>query len=369
MQPSLVVSVVGWSVLLAASPALAAAQFVGGAVPDWDQPYLYGPPISVGPGPDPTPGVADPFDAWCAPTAAANLIGHWEDFHGEPVGDGMAFPLTPAFGVTSWHDFELDQGRPASGPPGPLTDVGWYMDTSNSGDSTFGNPPHLGTFVQDTHLGLANLLNAISSGWNTGTRGTTFGLGTESGGGPAVPHPDAVSAFAEAVQEIDADRTLLITWQHWNAIASGVLLGGDPTREFFTFGGNPGTDPWGNDEDWDEPVDPKLTLGHVTTAVGYIQAGDPDDPGRDATGTMVGGPMPTDWVIVHDNVAATPRDVIVPLTLLEYGSPWLANTNAIRTPQIPSMRPALALVLAVALAALVLRRGIAADPAHPRPER
>ena len=37
------------------------------------------------------------------------------------------------------------------------------MDTNNLGDSTFGNAPHTGTFVKNTHDGLQNLLDPPSS--------------------------------------------------------------------------------------------------------------------------------------------------------------------------------------------------------------
>ncbi len=337
---------------LFAPQAFAVATFVAGPVPDWDQPYAYGPPIGVGPGPDPMPGAFSAFDAWCAPTAAANLIGHWEDALGEPIGDGMPFPLTPPYGPPPWHDYQLDMGRPPAGPPPAMvTDVAWYMDTNDSGDAVYGNPFHVGTFVENTHAGLATFLNTISSSWRTGTRAVSFGLGTESSGAPAMPHLSAASAFAEVMAEIDAGRTLLITWQHWDVLASGVLLGGDPSKEFYTFDPAPGSDPWGNDEDWDIPVDPKRTLGHVVTAVGYIAAGDPDDPGRDAMG-MVGGPVTTDWVIVRDNVPATPIDVIVPLTAMEYPAPWVANTNAIRDASVPALGLWGGLLIAGALLAI-----------------
>ena len=151
---------------------------------------------------------------------------------------------------------------------------------------------------------------------------------------------------------------MLVQWQHWNVIPSGLFLSGDPSFEFFTFGANPGSDiQWGTGEDWEEPLDPKLTLGHVVTVVGYLPAGDIADPGRDLTGTIVGVPvgdpnrLDTDWVIVHDNVPGTPTNVIVPLTALEFPSPWVANTNAIRD---PAPAPALGTGGLLMLAALLI---------------
>jgi hypothetical protein len=121
-------------------------------------------------------------------------------------------------------------------------------------------------------------------------------------------------------------------------------FGGD----YYTFNaGPPPADPWGNDEVWPEaPLDPQLNLGHTVTAVGYINAGDPDDP--NAPGN------PTDWVIVHDNVGGTARNVIVPLTATEYTAVWVANTNAQRVGDLPVPTPSMALGGRLTLVALLL---------------
>jgi hypothetical protein len=66
-------------------------------------------------------------------------------------------------------------------------------------------------------------------------------------------------------------------------------------------------------------------LGHAVTAVGYIPAGDVLDPGPTLQGIMA----PTDWVIVHDNWASTPRNVIIPFDFLNN---WVANTYAFPDP-------------------------------------
>jgi hypothetical protein len=86
-----------------------AATFVSGLVPDWNQPYRYGPPpggptdpLPVPPNP---PGAATQWNAWCAPSAAANLVGHWTDARGVPVADAFAFPSTTNWPLAaSWHD-------------------------------------------------------------------------------------------------------------------------------------------------------------------------------------------------------------------------------------------------------------------------
>ena len=71
--------------------------------------------------------------------------------------------------------------------------------------------------------------------------------------------------------------------------------------------------------------DGDLGLGHAVTAVGYIPQGDVLDPGPTLPGIMA----PTDWVIVHDNWASTPRNVIIPFDFLNN---WVANTYAFPDP-------------------------------------
>lgn len=341
----------------AAGLSHASAVFVPGDVPDWNQPYQYH-PLPAGPGPDPNPAGFDPFDAWCTPTSASNLLGHWEDVYGFPVSDHLPFPGSlPWPGPPLWHDWNLGDPRPAPGvaPVGIDGDLGWFMDTNNTGSTLRSNGFHIGTFLKDTHVGLAELLvqaASLTSGvgtWTTGTRAPSFALGLDSSGATATAHPTAASAFAEIKGEIDAGRTILVTWSNWN-IVPGPLLPPSGVGEasyggaFHTFlGGPPSPDPWGNGEDWEVPGDPGLYLGHVTTAVGYIVAGDPDDP--NAPGN------PTDWVIVHDNAVPTPRNVIVPLTASEYGTHWVGNTNANRVIPLPALGPFGLLVLCLALIA------------------
>ena len=72
----------------------------------------------------------------------------------------------------------------------------------------------------------------------------------------------------------------------------------------------------------------------MVTAVGYIQASDLDDIGYPPGDPS---PIPSDWVIVHDNVSATPRNVIVPLNSATF-THWIANTNVgLRPNSVPGI--------------------------------
>ena len=99
-------------VALLSADVRAAAVFVSGDVPDWEQPYRYsGGSPNGGPGPDPNPGSGtDPWDAWCAPTSGANLAGHWDDVRSVAVADGTAFPFSTVTwpNGASWQDYQAD---------------------------------------------------------------------------------------------------------------------------------------------------------------------------------------------------------------------------------------------------------------------
>jgi hypothetical protein len=334
------------------------ARVVNGLVPDWNQPYRYNPQSpNGGPGvvnPPPPPfGAARQWSAWCAPASAANLTGHWDDSHGAPVADGIAFSGSAvAWGAgSSWQDYLADgfarpafeTNAPASLPPSP-TDLGWYLDTNRGtpydppgvgtmGGYYFGNPPHIGTYLKDIDVGLRNYLNSrycpSGPGWDTGTAGRTFTNGCDSSGGPAQALTDPVGAFDQVKTEIDRNHTLLLSYKHWNLVAgqTAVLPSVGQSTEA-DYGGTYYV--WDNtpipanaeDEQW-MPDESAMSLGHVVTAVGYIPAGDLLDPGPSLGGQGLG--VPTDWVIVHDNWASTPRNVIIPY---DWAVNWVANTIA-----------------------------------------
>jgi hypothetical protein len=351
-----------WIANTTAKPWPTAAKYVKGLVPDWNQPYHYSanfqpPSPNGGPGPDPNNQAqpfkpADQWNDWCAPTSAANLAGHWADHHGAPVAD-----TTPFDGSTvawkagpSWQDYLADgfarpapQGAPGSLPV-PTTDIGWYMDSNLGvlfdapaagvmGGFFYANPPHVGTYLKDIRAGLQSYLNSrytvAGGGWDTGTEGKAFAAGMNPTGGPAQMLGDPVSAFNEVKSEINRDHTLILCFLHWN-------IGAAPTNSLSAIATNTESDfggtyyKWGStpgatnaeDEVWNM-YEGDLGLGHAVTAVGYIPQGDVLDPGP-ALGLGL-----TDWVIVHDNWASTPRNVIIPF---DFAGNWVANTYAFPDP-------------------------------------
>jgi len=332
-----------WCALLVAAvavPGQAANKYVSGLVPNWDQPYDYPDAYDAsGPGPDPNPGQPiNPWDAWCTPTAAAMMLGHWADVKGsantgdasadgnQGVAGGYAGAIWPA---VSWHDYTADgtNARPAPGGPTPgvgsATDIGWYMNTNNLGDAglTFRpGVPHVGTFVGNAAEGLNNFLTDRGSAL-AGNASTTYVNPVV--GGIGLP---AVLALIKG--EIDANRTVLGHFKWWvNPQAGAPGPGqGDGTEtgesDFEATGGFsdydfPSSNPGGgvDDEQWNGE-DGEEGLGHTVTIVGYSD---------DAAGNVT-------HLIAHDNWPATVRNVRVPVFQGQLPLPLNAVTTLVPEP-------------------------------------
>ncbi len=183
-QKSIVIGVVLIVAVFASvslSQAIVTTGWITGSAPDWDQPYDYGPPATVGPGGWPVPPAPAPWAAWCAPTSASNLVGYWEDGRGIAISDGFVFGATANYGVgADWHDYNLDGsvnrlGKAAALPtaPGPPADLGWYMDTNNGGTNLRGNGAHAGTYIKDMADAVGDYLSVWGTGWMAKTEGQT----------------------------------------------------------------------------------------------------------------------------------------------------------------------------------------------------
>jgi hypothetical protein len=307
------------------------AVYVPGLAPDWNQPYSYG---AAGPGADPNPlnpplPPPDQWDAWCAPTSAANLVGYVQDTLGKPIADGTAYQNTTAWGNASWHDYQADSGRPAPGAayPGSPTDLGWYMDTNRSGAIIGVNGAHTGTYVKDIQIGLQGFLTSIDAngGWQSRTQGRNWSMSSNNFLYFATPLGSEAAVFNDIKLQIDAGMPVVVSWLNWNLVATG-----DPDLQAFGTGESTNSgkyfhwvttsyphDETSLGEEWNG-VDTGMGLGHTVLAVGYIPKGTLDDP----SGGL------NDWVIVHDNNPLSQRNVIVPLDYTQ----WVANTEIVPEP-------------------------------------
>lgn len=302
-------------IVLTAACTASGADWVKRLVPDWNQPYWHG---LNGPNGGPVGGPPGPWQAWCTPTAAANVLGYWEDGKGVKTSDGVAYPGSG----TQWPNWPAWQDYQANGSgtrgvlsPNSADDIGWYMDTNRMGDPALGNGPHTGTFLKDVSwpgLGL-NLFFSDRGQAATGFRPRTQGIGYADAG---LSKLTQAQAWNRIVHEIDSDRPIMVAFMHW-VLIDPIGTGSDASPEGalgweyrdFVPGGGP--DPWGNGEEWNDYDFSGTARGHYVTVVGYITANSPGD--------ILGN---TDWVIAHDNVGQTARNVAVPFTT----GPWLANT-------------------------------------------
>jgi len=312
---------------LAAPGALAANKYVQGLAPNWDQPYNY--PDGYDPsGPGVAPGIPPLiWHAWCTPTAASCMMGHWADVRnvagtGDASADGNQGIANGYGGVAwaagaSWHDYCADATAaapfsrpwgPGAYPPPGVTDIGWYMNTNNLGDSGLITNPgaaHTGTYVGNCDEGLNNYLSDRASPLAGKALTTYVGAGGNA----------ALAAMVKT--EIDANRTVLGHFKWWvnpNPAGPGQGDGTEDSEDDFESSSNPAfanyyfdqTAPKVDDEEWNNE-DGEEGLGHTVCIVGYS-----DDGAGNVT-----------HLIAHDNWPSTFRNVRV----LVAGAPWSAITT------------------------------------------
>lgn len=301
MRRMMVLSVVLLGGLFVGS-AWGADAWVSGLVPDWDQPYDYPDAFDVtGPGPDPNPGVVDPWNAWCTPTSGAMMMGHWADVKGVAgTGDASAdgnqaipggYGGVGWGGGASWHDYTADAGRPPvmPGPPPVQTDIGWYMNTNGTGDANLLPGAHTGTYVGDTAAGLNNFLTHRGSVL-AGNAATMY-INVAADLGPVLN---------KVKTEIDANRTVLGHFKWWvnpQPVGANNSVGGEENELDFGYNDYEYA-PTGPDIPGDEEYnfqDGEEGLGHTVAIVGYSD---------DGFGNVT-------HLITHDNWTLTGRNVRV----------------------------------------------------------
>ena len=283
--------------------------FVDGLAPDWNQPSDY--PDSFDPyGPAGT-GIGGIWRAWCVPTCAAMLIGHWEDVKSRSyLADGSAdgnqsnFSMGyqgPSWGLGSeWHDYCAD-GDSASGPH-PLrlrrsvADFGVYMDTN--GEGLIGKP-NTGTYYMDVDVGMNKFFAAkgMSGGMPAqNLKAWTEGIDPYFGG-------FSLSNLTNSVKsEIENNRTVIAHFEHWDIyqVSPGGPGNGEETEEEeFEIGDYEFSDePMGDlyEEEWNYETGDG-GLGHSVLVVGYTE---------NIFGAVT-------HLIVHDNWSGTERNVRIPV--------------------------------------------------------
>ena len=344
----------GWTVVLCACVVCGAAWgapvYITG-VPDWDQPVLT-------PG---GPAVGSGWEAWCVPTATANIMGYYRDLDvTNAIADGQVFPNTAAWNAPAG-DFQDDTADPASGAPGPgvtRNDIGWYMNTNDIGQTPTGGVggTYIGTMLSDVKPGLDGVRPA-NPAWKgylsdngvtaTVTNAAIAGIGLDDTG---AGFHTVITVWPRIVTEIDAGRPVLIHFLHWGLVGrnqdtrdNGPV--GLSSYDFAFWGANPNADQ-NTGESYTNP-----DIGHTVTLVGYWTGGnDPTNPfynddNQDAPNA----------VIVHDNNDGYLVNGPLPLVLpFDASCPWVMNTEITLVPEPATMM--LALVGAGSMLTLRRRR-------------
>jgi hypothetical protein len=315
-------------------------------VPDWDQPVKAGPPPNLGAG----------WNAWCVPTAAADIMGYYRDKGTTNlIADALVFPNKNGWaGPPKAADYQDDTADPRSADP-PLFgvvrgDIGWYMNTNDLGQTA--TLPAGGTYAGTKNADIKAGLDGSKAGFTgyfpgSGLNNVTVRnaaanalLNTVPGGPFTV-----ATVWNRILTEINAGRPVLISFTHGAFINRIQVRGGGPAGlpdyDLARWASsNPGGDT-SVGEIWDDD------LGHTMTLVGYWD-NDATNPFYDCQ--TLRAPKA---IIVYDNRDGFLNNPARPLPLVlpfDGTAPWLMNTEIL----IPE--PATMLLLASGGALLVLRR-------------
>ncbi len=345
-------------VLLLAWPAQGQVYIVG--VPDWNGPIAVDNNL---PDPGPVnfvnnPVANSPVNAWCVPTAMANIAGYYRDLGAvATIADAFVFPNTSVRPAADWRDDTLDT---LTAPPAFRQDIGWYMNTNDIGDQV-GVPiigPMGGTHYANIEPGARNYLTAagllppaIVVTFTDSANGAVNWLDTS---GVAAPRTVPM-AYQRIVNEIDSDQPMLLHVSHWNLVLRKANAGGPanlPDYDDAQWGPYAAQGPGGETYSDD--------IGHTVTIVGYWNGGPGLVAGHPFSGLGNGGSTP-DAVIVHDNCDGTlanptrPLPLVLPFANLQQiaglNVPWVMQTEFSQIPE-----PAALSLLVLGGLALIRRR-------------
>lgn len=191
-------------------PALGDRLILG--VPDWNQPSDY--------------GIAG-YPDWCAPTAAANLVGYWEDRLGlRGAADGQIAPNSPAYpdNPQTWMQGLYHDGT---------IELGWFMNTGDWLGHNGPFPPHSGgTMYEPVDSVGYGVISYAREAW------------TDPGASEKVAFENASfssdrvlgqAMWADYTAEIHAGRPVLCAFATWVGAAEGTTNVHGQTVHLYAF--------------------------------------------------------------------------------------------------------------------------------------
>lgn len=220
---------------------------------------------------------------WCAPTAAVNIVDYWDRvmLHSNATG-----------AMNGWARNQASD------------DIGWFMDTNNTGSAKRGNGAdgHPGTYAKDEGPSILDFVrwdanNQLGHGAPPQNKsGYLWQVSTDYNGG-----------WNTYMAEIDSGRPPKVDFLFWNPITTGMFIADSATGETIDLyeWGSQIPNSWDNDpnnpaEEWNLETG-ENGIGHAVTGVGYCTNWDPLNTGN-----------PQNYVIVHDNWSTTGTNVAIP---------------------------------------------------------
>ena len=268
---------------------------------------------------------SDYWNAYCVPSAFSSVM----NYHNEVKGLNFQNNFTSQNSTLTQTDYMYNYiGRISTSTNTGVTDpmkidIGYMLNTNAHGHD-ISDGSHVGTRLGDFSK-FPDFMTAIAPGisYEYYYKGFNNDVSFNKSGNPINDYSsnEITVAYNDIKTEIDAQRPVILSFNHWNILEIGQLTVNTDMVTLYEFGaytptpdaGNPiyQSDPDYISEQWNNENN-ENNLGHTVTCVGYVQ----NHNGKN-------------WVIVQDNVNLptdpnkTPRFVGVPFDAL---NTWLMST-------------------------------------------
>ena len=266
------------------------------------------------------------YKAYCVPTTFANILNYYNDPSKNNLGIQLNYTTQNSHPPLTDYLYNY-QGRPLTATG--VTDInkielGYFFNTNAYGFD-LSNGSYNGTKLQ-SFLKFVDFMNVISPNAKYSYYYKGFGINTSiyyeytniSGGTLNTSYyniNDINNIFNNIKEEINNNRPVILSFNHWNIIVSSNYAGSKDisgkTVNLYEFGPQVGStldiqnsnSIYSNPEYIEETWDPEGGLGHTVTCVGYFEDNS------------------NNWVIVQDNINTTSKYVGLPLDASYFSMP------------------------------------------------